>query len=497
VAVVGSGPAGLTAAYYLLLQGYGVTIFEKLPEPGGMMRVGIPEYRLPRDILAGEIKVVQEMGAEIKCNVAFGKDVTLDSLKADGYSAVFMGIGLHGGRRLGVENEDVAGVLQGVDFLRDAAMGKKPEIGKDVIVVGGGNVAIDVALTAKRLGAENVTLICLERREEMPAWEHEIEEALEGDIRIVNSFGPKNFFIDKNKRVSGIEFRTCTAVFDENRRFNPQYDDNACQPFFGDTVIISIGQSTDLDGIKEQGIAISRPGGLEADPVTLQTPIEWVFAGGDAFYGPKSVVDAVSCGKRAAESIHRYHQQDGPEGRPRRELGVRQARHFRRGQEGPRQGRCLDPQARECNFLEVSYGYDEEEAKKEAERCLKCGICSECYQCVDACLAGAVDHTQKDGDQGDRGRVRHPRARIQALRSRAADPVLSCTKEPERHDQPGIRANALSASGPYHGPSGPPVGPQGAEKDRVAPVRRLQGQQPVRQHATVPPSAACTRSRRR
>ncbi len=395
VAIVGSGPAGLTAAYYLLQQGYQITIFEKLPEPGGMMRVGIPEYRLPRDILANEIQVIQKMGAEIKCGVTFGKDITLDSLKKDGYSAVFMAIGLHGGRRLGVENEDTSGVLQGVDFLRDAAMGKKVEIGKDVIVVGGGNVAIDVALTAKRLGAENVTLICLEKREEMPAWEHEIEEALEGDIKIVNSFGPKNFFIDKNKRVSGIEFKTCTAVFDENRRFNPQYDDNACQPFFGDTVIVSIGQSTNLEGIKEQGIAISRPGGLEADPVTLQTPIEWVFAGGDAFYGPKSVVDAVSCGKEAAESIHRFiNGIDLKEGRDKKWEHVKPetADEVKKNRV---KVRCLDPQSRECNFLEVSYGYSEDEAKAEAERCLKCGICSECYQCVEACLAGAVDHTQK------------------------------------------------------------------------------------------------------
>jgi heterodisulfide reductase subunit A-like polyferredoxin len=395
VAVIGSGPAGLTAAYYLLQQGYQVTIFEKLSEPGGMMRVGIPEYRLPRDILANEIWVIQQMGAEIKCGVTFGKDITLDSLKKDGYSAVFMAIGLHGGRNLGVANEDIEGVLQGVDFLRDAAMGKKVEIGNDVIVVGGGNVAIDVALTAKRLGAENVTLICLEKREEMPAWEHEIEEALEGEIKIVNSFGPKEFFIDKNKRVSGIEFKTCTAVFDENRRFNPQYDDNACQPFFGDTVIVSIGQSTNLEGIKEQGIAISRPGGLEADPVTLQTPLEWVFAGGDAFYGPKSVVDAVSCGKEAAESIHRFiNGMDLKEGREKKWEFVKPEVSEEVLKDRVKV-RCLDPKARECNFLEVSYGYNEDEAKAEADRCLKCGICSECYQCVEACLAGAIDHTQK------------------------------------------------------------------------------------------------------
>ncbi len=305
VAVIGSGPAGVTAAYNLLREGYQVTIFEKQDEPGGMMRYGIPAYRLPRDILAGEIKVVQDMGAEIKCGVTFGKDITLDSLKKDGYSALFLAIGLHNGRKLGIENEDIKGVLQGVDFLRDAAMGKKVEIGREVVVVGGGNVAIDVAQTAKRLGAENVTLICLERREEMPAWEYEIVEAVEDEIKIVNSFGPRNFHIDKD-RVAGIEFKSCKRVFDENGRFNPQFDENVCQTFHCDTVIVAIGQSANLDGIREQGIAISRPGGLEADSVTLQTPIDWVFAGGDAFYGPKSVVDAVACGKEAAISIHRY-----------------------------------------------------------------------------------------------------------------------------------------------------------------------------------------------
>ena len=396
VAIIGSGPSGVTAAYQLLQLGYQVTIFEKLPEPGGMMRYGIPEYRLPRDILAAEIKVVQDMGAEIQCGVTFGRDITLEDLKKDGYSAAFLAIGLHNGRRLGVENEDIAGVLQGVDFLRDSAMGKKPEIGEDVIVVGGGNVAIDVALTAKRHGAKNVTLLCLESREEMPAWEHEIEEALEGDVKIVNSFGPKSFYIDKkDKRVSGIEFKTCTKVFDENGRFNPQYDEQVCQPIFCDTVIVSIGQSTNLEGIKEQGIAMSRPGGLEADSVTFPTPIDWVFAGGDAFYGPKSVVDAVACGKEVAESIHRFI--NGQDLRAGREKNWEFVRPDIWGEVKRNRVKvnCLDPKARECNFLEVSSGYNEAEARSEAERCLKCGVCSECYQCVDACLAQAIDHEMK------------------------------------------------------------------------------------------------------
>ncbi len=395
VAIVGSGPSGLTAAYYLALKGYQVTIFEKLPVVGGMMAVGIPEYRLPRDIIKAEVETIEKMGVTIKTGVTFGEDITLDSLKADGYSALYLAIGLHGGRRLGVENEDIEGVLQGVEFLRDTALGKDVPIGDDVLVIGGGNVAVDVALTAKRKGAKNVTMVCLESRDEMPAWEYEIREALESDIKIVNNFGPKAFFIDKSKRVSGIEFKTCTAVFDENGRFNPSYDENECQPMFGDTVIVAIGQSAILEPLKKAGIETTPPGGLAADPVTLQTPIDWVFAGGDAFYGPKSVVEAVACGKEAAESVHRFiNGLDLKAGREKQwdfeKPDTAGVKHEKRVPVG-----CLDPAARECNFMEVSFGYSEEQARQEARRCLECGICSECYQCVKACLAGAVDHSQQ------------------------------------------------------------------------------------------------------
>jgi len=396
VAIVGSGPAGLAAAYALAREGYQVTVFEKLPLVGGMMAVGIPEYRLPRELIQAEINVIEEMGVCIKTGVTFGRDITLESLKTDGFAALFLAIGLHGGSPLGVDNEEIEGVLQGVDFLHDCAMGKDISIGEDVIVVGGGNVAIDVALTAKRKGAKNVILVCLERREEMPAWEYEIEEALEGDIEIINGYGPKAFFIDKSSRVSGIEFKTCSAVFDDDGRFNPSYEEKECRPIFGDTVIISIGQSADLAFIKEQGITITPAGGLEADPATLQTPIDWVFAGGDAVYGPKSVVEAVACGKEAAESIDRFiNGLDLLEGRAKN--WEFEKPDVSMEAERPRTPvRCLDANARECNFLEVSFGYDEAEAKREAERCLECGICSECYQCVKACLAEAVDHTQQE-----------------------------------------------------------------------------------------------------
>ncbi|MCK4768518.1 MAG: FAD-dependent oxidoreductase, partial [Desulfobacula sp.] len=315
VAIVGSGPAGLTTAYYMAQKGYGVTIFEKLPVKGGMMTVGIPEYRLPKAELAKEIEVIENLGVEIQTSVEFGKDVTLQSLKENGYSALFMATGLHGSRGLGVKGEDLDGVIKGVDLLRDAALGKAEKISGRVMVIGGGNVAVDVALTARRLGADDVTMVCLEKRDEMPAWDYEIEEALEEKVKIVNSLGPLRF-IGIDGKVDEIEFQECTSVFDENGRFNPQYDDCKLTSYEIDIVIVAIGQMGELEFADKEGIALTPPGGLEADSVTLQTPIDWVFAGGDAFYGPKSVVDAIASGKTAAESMHRFiNGEDLNEGR--------------------------------------------------------------------------------------------------------------------------------------------------------------------------------------
>ncbi len=394
IAIVGSGPAGLSAAYFLAKKGYPVTIFEKLPVAGGMMAVGIPKYRLPRNLLATEIGIIEKMGVEIKTNVAFGTDITLESLKADGYRTVFLATGLHGSRKLGVPGEDLAGILPGTTFLRDAALGKFVSLGKKVVVVGGGNVAIDVALTAKRLGAGEVVMVCLESRDEMPAWDYEIEEALEENIEILNCFGPDNF-AGANGKVTGIQFKRCTCVFDDNNCFNPQYDENDLQTLSADTVIVAIGQSAELEFVKSQGVTVTPRGGLQCDPITLQTPLECVFAGGDGVYGPKSVVEAVSCGKEAAISMDRYIQgQDLGEDRSQNWEYQKPAA----GNELPQKRipmQKLPVEKRHANFNEVSLGYLEAEALKEAERCLKCGVCSECYQCVKACLANAIDHDMK------------------------------------------------------------------------------------------------------
>ena len=394
VAVIGAGPAGLSAAYFLRKRGYSITVFEKLPVAGGMMAVGIPAYRLPRDVLAAEISIIEAMGVEIRTGVAFGEDITLESLKSDGYQAVFLGTGLHLSRRLNVEAEDLPGVLKGVDFLRDVALNHPVSVGKRVIVVGGGNVAIDVALSALRKGAEDVSLVCLEKRDEMPAWDYEIEEAIEEGIHIHNSLGPKRF-IAEDGRLAGIEFKRCTAVFDDTGAFRPQYDETDVTTLKSETVIVAIGQAADLGFAQREGIVASPKGGLEADPLTLETPLKGVFAGGDVFYGPRSVVEAVECGKEAAESIHRYL--NGRDLRTDREKDWSYEKPEIKDETFipriPMAQRSL--KERRGNFEEIALGFTEEEARKEAERCLKCGICSECYQCVKACLAEAIIHDQQ------------------------------------------------------------------------------------------------------
>jgi len=394
IAIVGSGPAGLTAAYYMAQKGYEVTIFEKLPVKGGMMAVGIPEYRLPKAELEKEIDVIEKLGVDIQTGVEFGKDITLESLKKDGYASLFMATGLHGSRGLGVKGEDHDGVIKCTDFLRDAALGKAEKLSGKVMVIGGGNVAVDVAMTARRLGAEDVTMVCLEKRDEMPAWDYEIEEALEEGVKIVNSLGPLRF-LEENSRVNEVEFQECTSVFDEDGRFSPQYDDCKLTSYEADTVIVAIGQMGELDYADKEGISLTPPGGLDADPLTLQTPIDWVFAGGDAFYGPKSVVDAIASGKEAAESMHRFiNGEDLKEGREKEW-------NFEKPDivDVPKLPRPvperIELEAREGNFKEVTRMLAKDVIEREAARCLSCGICSECYQCVDACLAGAIDHDQQ------------------------------------------------------------------------------------------------------
>jgi NADPH-dependent glutamate synthase beta subunit-like oxidoreductase len=383
VAIIGSGPAGLTAAYFLAREGYGVTVFEKLPVAGGMMAVGIPEYRLPKDVLSAEIKMIQDMGVEIQTGVTFGSDITLESLKRDGYQAVFLATGLHQNARLNIENEDMDGALKGIDFLRDVSLGNSVSVGKRVIVVGGGNVAVDVAMTSLRKGAQEVTLVCLEERDEMPAWEHEIEAALEEGVEMVNCFGPHKF-LRKDGEFAGIEFKRCTCVFDEDGTFNPQYDATDLTKLGADTVIVAIGQVADLSFAEKQGIPVTSAGGLEADPVTLETPIKGVFAGGDAYHGPASIAEAIGSGREAGISIDRYIKgQDLRLGRLGRDKVLRPITEPQRERYDPSargQVPRLEPQERADNFKEIQKGFSEEMAIQEGKRCIMCGA-----SCVQAC----------------------------------------------------------------------------------------------------------------
>ncbi len=390
VAVIGSGPAGLSCAYFLALKGYKVVVFEKLPVPGGMMAVGIPKYRLPREILNKEISLIQKMGVEIRTSVTFGKDVTLDSLKEEGFDAVFLALGLHKSKRLNVPGENLKNIYLGIDFLKESALGREIKLNGKVVVIGGGNVAVDVSLVAKRLGAKEINMVCLEKRDEMPAWEYEIKQAEEEGIKIINSYGPKEFIGEET--VKKIVFKRCTQVFNEDGEFNPKYDENDLLELEADAVIIAIGQTEDFSYLKDQGLDVDK--GVIADPITLQTSINWVFAGGDCVYGPKSVVEAIKSGKEAAESIHRFI--NGLDLKAGRGEELSFVRPDTKGEKKiPRVRERVVPVDRRTGFEEIVLGYSEEEAKLEASRCLKCGVCSECYQCVKVCLPGAINHDEK------------------------------------------------------------------------------------------------------
>jgi len=391
VAIAGSGPAGLAAAYFLAKNGYKVTVFEKLPVAGGMMAVGIPLYRLPRKVLATEIGVIQKMGVEIRTGVTFGKDVTFDSLRKQGYQAFFLATGLHLNIRPNVENENLKGVLLGIDFLRDISLGRPVSIGKRVIVIGGGNVAMDVAMTAARRGAE-VVLVALEQRGEMPAWEREINEALEEGIQIINGLGP-NRFLGDGGRLSGVEFKRCTAVFDEKGVFSPQYDETDLTTLPADTVIAAIGQAADLSFAREQGLAADSIGRLKADPITLETEIQGVFAGGDIYYGPRTVVEAIGCGKEASVSIDRYLKgldlYTGRESRDSKLTAITQPVK-EKWDAAPRAQMAWLSVKERMSSDEVQLGLTEPAAAQEAKRCISCGT-----SCVQACPYGVMqfNHT--------------------------------------------------------------------------------------------------------
>jgi len=397
VAVVGAGPSGLTCAHELVKLGYPVAVFERDAAPGGQLWSAIPKYRLPKDVLAADIKDIVDLGIDLKLNAPVNGQNGLEALKKQGYKAIYLAIGAQKSRSLPIPGVDLPRVLLALDFLRDVNQGKKVDIGNRVVVIGGGNVAMDVARTARRLGAEDVTAICLECAGEMPAHPWEIEEAVAEGVKIMNSWGPTEI-VSKNGSVAGVAFQKCTSVFDGEGKFSPTFDESVTTSVDGDTVIIAIGQATDLSVLPEKtGVKTTRGGWLIVDPLTLATEEEGIFAGGDGVTGPKSAVEAIKHGHEAAVSIDRYLSGlDLGEGRePKQEepAPLPEGKHEKK----PRLGtKYIALGKRLSGFDEIVTALTEEEAIKEAERCLDCGLCSECLQCVAVCQAKAIDHDMKE-----------------------------------------------------------------------------------------------------
>lgn len=308
VAVIGGGPAGLTCAYELRKKGYQVTVFEKEKEPGGMLKACIPEYRLPTEILKKEIKIIEDTGVVIKTGIEIGNQISFDDIKKE-FDAVFLSTGLWKVQKLNIENENLNNVHYGIDFLKSVKTGNLPQIGNKVLVIGGGNVAIDTARTAFRLGAGEINLVCLESKKEMPACKTEIEEALKEGIKILNGWGPKK--IIGNDKVSGVEFKKCVSVFDKKGKFSPGFDENVVTKIDCDTLIIAIGQILDSSLIERNNIKInpaiiSPRRELDISKINFRTSMPGVFAGGDLITGSRITIEAISEGRKAATVIDRY-----------------------------------------------------------------------------------------------------------------------------------------------------------------------------------------------
>jgi len=403
VAIIGSGPAGLSAAYHLARKGVLSTIFEALPETGGMLRVGIPEHRLPRDILDQEIELITNLGVEIKTNTPLGPDLSVDDLLNDGYKAVYLALGAHKGIELAIPGEKANGVRQGVDYLREMNLKGQADTGQQVAIIGGGNVAIDVARSALRLGAKEVNIIYRRTRTEMPAWEEEIQAAESEGVTITYLAAPKEVLI-KNDSVVGLRcIRMELGEPDSSGRRRPVRIPGSEYDIEIDQLIPAIGQRPDISPIENvAGLKISRWGTTEVDSVTYVTDYEGVFSGGDLQTGPATAIDAIAAGREAAESIVRYL--DGLDMAEGRGLAIKEDPVYRPVPEDePKKAREKMPELptekRAGNFEEVELGYDEASGKVEAGRCINCGYCCECLQCVPACLAEAVDHSQSVVEQ--------------------------------------------------------------------------------------------------
>ncbi len=405
VAVIGSGPAGLAAACFLRRKGFGVTIFEASEHLGGMLRTGIPGFRLPREVLDREIRQILDLGVDVRTGVCLGQDITLEGLKEQGFHAVFLAIGAQAGAELGLEGEDCPDVMNAVDFLKKVNLQEEVRVGSRTLVIGGGNVALDAARTSLRLGSREVSIVYRRSAEEMPAYEQEIREAEEEGIKFCYLTQPGRLMLQQNC-LTGLEcLRTSLGRPDSGGRRRPEPVPGSEEIMKADTIIIAVGQKITAPWARDlPGLKWARRGTLQVDPKTQQTSIPWIFAAGDAATGPATVVEAVGGARRAAEAIELFldgHDLgDGPKEARQKEQAeadwsaVPGDLHARQRPEPPR----LEPRKAMQGFAEVQGALDEETAVQEASSCLNCGVCSECMECVRACQRGAIDHSMQPED---------------------------------------------------------------------------------------------------
>ena len=402
IAIIGAGPAGLSCAYFLALTGYKPTIFEKNAEPGGMLRYGIPSYKLEKDLLAAEIDVIRQLGVEICCGVEIGKDVTIEDLREQGYKGFYAAIGCQRGRKPGISGENAEGAYTAVDFLRKAGAKESFALEGDVVVVGGGNVAIDAARISSRCTDAKISMFCLEAREKMPASNEEIEEALEEGIELNCGWGPKEV-LEEDGHVSGVVFKKCTRVFDAQGRFSPEYDENDTVTVPCRHVIFSVGQAIDWGHMLDNLHVELRPnGGALANKLTYQTSEPDIFVGGDVYTGPKFAIDAIAAGREGAVSLHRYVHEHCTLtiGRNRRDF-IELDKENIKVETYDSSSRQIPPKAdvkeQAKTFRDLSQSLTEEQVKKETSRCLSCGAsvvdpnkCIGCGVCTTKCMFDAI-----------------------------------------------------------------------------------------------------------
>ena len=405
IAIIGGGPAGLSCAFYLAEKGYKPTIFEKNERAGGMLVYGIPSFKLEKDVVQAEIDVIKEMGVEIKTGVEVGKDITLDELRAQGYKAFYVAIGCQGGRLPGIPNDTAKGCSSAVDLLKEVNANEKYDIKGDVVVIGGGNVAIDVARDSKRCGSDgtNVSMFCLETRETMPASVEEIEEAESEGILIHPGWGPKEVLVDANGEVRGIVLKKCISVKDADGRFNPQYDEDELLTVECKHVFFSVGQSIVWgDLLKGSKVELGRGNGAVADALTYQTAEPDIFVGGDVYTGPKFAIDAIAAGKQGAISIHRFVQPHSSLtiGRNRNDFieldkdDIKVENYDNSSRQIPGHNTSIDTKH---SFRDAKLVFTEEQVKAETARCLGCGAsvvdpnkCIGCGLCTTKCEFDAI-----------------------------------------------------------------------------------------------------------